>query len=196
MSSSEYSLGFTTGAALIRETVLVAKLYAEHSEWNKVRAIVLAHNSFQARAQSSLKKLYAEVAKRLKRLSDDQLNMFVCASERQVKALIWLAICRQYNLVRDFTSEAIIPQYETARLQLTHNDYNSFFNNKAEWHENLDRSSRQTKAKARQIVFRMMIECGLLNEAHEIQPFILDEKLTQIIVANRPDDVRLFPGMG
>lgn len=195
MSATEYSLGFTTGAALIQETVLVAKLFAEHREWGKVREIVLTKNSLQTRTLSSSKKLYGEVSRRLKRLNDDQLNLIENGSGSQVKALVWLGICRQYKLIRDFAIEVIIQQYEASRMQLTHDDYNSFFNNKAEWHENLDRSSRQTKAKARQVVFKMMIECGLLNDDREIQPFILDEKLAQVIATNRPDDLRLFPGM-
>lgn len=196
VSTSEYSLSFTTGAALIRESIVVAGLYVELRDWSAVRCKVLSQNAFQSRTESTLKKLYGEVSRRLKLLTDDQLQLLATGSEAQAKALVWLAICRQYKFIHDFTIEVIVPHYEAARFLLTHDDYDAFFNGKAEWLDNLDSASRQTKSKARQVFFKMLKECGLLGDGNELQHQKLDEQLTKMIKTSSPDELRLYLGIG
>lgn len=193
MNRTKYTLSFTTGAALIHESAIVAGIYAELQSWPEVRAKLMAENSFQSRTESTLKKLYGEVSKRLKHLTDDQLNLLAKGTDEQKKALVWLAICRQYQFIYDFTIEVIIPQYEAARFLLTHEDYDAFFNAKAEWHDNLDSVSRQTRSKARQVVFKMLRECGLVSDGNELIHQKLDEHLSHVI-GKTSDDLRLYPG--
>jgi hypothetical protein len=195
VSTSEYSLSFTTGAALIRESVMIADIYVQLRHWPDVRSKVLTENSLQSRTVSTLKKLYGEVSKRLKLLTDDQLEMLATGSETQLKALVWLAICRQYTFIHDFTIEVIVPHYSAARFSLTHEDYDAFFNAKAEWHDNLDSASKQTKSKARQVFFKMMKECGITGDSNELQPQRFDAQLVQMIKASEPDELRLYPGI-
>lgn len=195
VSTSQYSLSFTTGAALIRESIVVAGLYLELRDWSAVRCKVLLENAFQSRTESTLKKLYGEVSRRLKLLTDDQLRLLATGSEAQAKALVWLAICRHYKFFYDFTIEVIVPHYEAARFLLTHDDYDAFFNAKAEWHDNLDSASRQTKSKARQVFFKMIKECGLIDHSNELQPQKIDKKLIKILQASS-NELRLYPGVG
>ena len=190
---AKYSLGFTTGASLIYESVVVAKLYTALRDWAEVRAQVLNDNSFQSRTQSSLKKLYSEVARRLRHLNADQLNCLSTGDASQQKAMVWLAICRQYGLIRDFALEVIVFQFDTGRHLLTHQDYDAFFFAKAEWHKNLDEASSQTKSKARQVLFKMMRECGLLNDAGEIQNQFLSDSLMLTIGHDERNHLLLFP---
>ena len=195
VSAAKYTLSFTTGAALIHESVLVVGLYVELRSWPEVRSRVMAENSFQSRTESTLKKIYGEVSKRLKHLTDDQLSLLATGTETQKKALVWLAICRQYRFIYDLTVEVIVPQFEAARFLLTHDDYDAFFNAKAEWHDNLDAVSRLTKSKARQVVFKILKECGFVGEGNELMHQRLDEKLHQVI-GKKSDDLRLFLGNG
>ena len=192
---SKYSLSYTTGAALMTESVVVAGLYAELGSWPSVRARVLEENSFQARTLSTSRKLYGEVSRRLKHLSTSQLELLSSGGDDQVKALVWLAICCQYVFIRDFTIEVITTQYSSSRFLLTHDDYDAFFNAKAEWHNNLDEASKLTKSKARQVLFKMLKECGLINEESEILKQHLDESLVQLIMNTNSDSLRMFPGL-
>ncbi len=196
MSTSRYSLSFTTGAALISESVVVAELYVELGDWSSVRGKVLTENYLQSRTVSTLKKLYGEVSRRLRHLTDEQLSLLATGTETQAKQLIWLAICKQYKFIYDFTIEVIVPQYETARFLLTHEDYDAFFNTKAEWHDNLDLASMKTKSKARQVFFKMMKECGLIGDGNELQHQKLDEQLMQVIKESSSNELLLYPGMG
>jgi hypothetical protein len=196
MSSYKYSLSFTTGAALLSETLIVAKLYLELDNWEKVKEKVLTENSLQARTSSTLRKLYGEVSRRLKHMSDEEIQYMVNADHREQELLIWLAICRHYLFIRDFAVEVMSNHYASSRFVLTHDDYNAFFNAKAEWHENLDRASKLTKSKARQVLFKMLRECGLLNGNDEIVGQNISLEMLTLLKHDNADCLRIFPGAG
>lgn len=195
MSVSKYSLSYTTGAALIPESIAVATLHVELEDWSTIRMRVLKENCFQARTLSTLRKLYGEVARRLKHLTPAQLRLLSSGTDDQAKALIWVAICSQYAFIRDFTIEVMAAQYSSSRFLLTHEDYDAFFNAKAEWHNNLDLASKLTKSKARQVLFKMLKECGLINEENEILKQHLSKSLAQLIAKENSVDLRVFPGL-
>lgn len=194
MNVSKYSLSYTTGAALIPESITVAALHVELRNWPTIRMRVLEDNCFQARTLSTLKKLYGEVARRLKHLTPVQLKLLSSGTDSQAKALVWVAICSQYAFIREFTIEVMAAQYSSSRFLLTHDDYDAFFNAKAEWHNNLDKASRLTKSKARQVLFKMLKECGLINDENEILKQQLNQSLAQLIANGDSVDLRVFPG--
>jgi len=195
MTAHKYSLSYTTGAALLLESVIVAGFYVEFEDWPAVRTRVIEGNSFQSRTMSSLKKLYGEISRRLRHLSTDEIRLLVKANDEEVKAIVWLAICRQYLFIKEFTTEVISSQYASSRFLLTHDDYDAFFNAKAEWHNNLDSASKSTKSKARQVLFKMLKECGLINEGNEILKQHLNSSLTQLIANENVHDLSVFPGV-
>ena len=196
MAVSKYSLSFTTGAALLSETIAIAHLWQELGDWAEVKAVVLAQNTLQARTESTLKKLYGEIARRLKNLNEEELALSATGNDEEQKHIIWLAICRHYTFINDFAMEVIFEHFDRGRYQLTLDDYDAFFNAKAEWHSNLDSLSSQTKSKARQVVFKMLRECGVLNDQKEIVPQNLSNRLKDLIRNKEIAQIRLFPGAG
>lgn len=197
MTFVPYTLSYTTGAALIPEAILVAELLIKNGSWVYTRAEVLDANLFQARTDSTLKKLYREVSSRLQTLSDGEIALLSNGSEREQKQLIWLSICRRYRLIADFAQEILVNNYRESRYQLSTNDYEAFYNKKAEWHRNLDEASVSTKNKARQVVFRIMRECGLLNSQDEIVAQTLSVQMRGLLEPlhqNRGVEMRVFPG--
>jgi len=195
VSVTGYSLSFTTGAALIREAIDVAVLKGELEDWASVKAHVLKNNTFQSRTVSTLRKLYGEVSRRLQLLSDEELASLASGTEAEQKQLLWLALCRHYSLIKDFSIEVLSHHYDAARYAISHEDYDAFFNAKAEWHDNLDGASIQTKSKARQVLFKMLRECGLINEYDEIVRQQIGPALLGVIKNNNREDVAVFPGV-
>ncbi|MBM4398845.1 MAG: DUF1819 family protein, partial [Candidatus Cloacimonetes bacterium] len=49
MIEQRYNLGFTGGALLYRDSVLLAKLYLDLKDWDKVRKTILEQNLLQIR---------------------------------------------------------------------------------------------------------------------------------------------------
>jgi len=192
--TSKYSLSFTTGAALITETLEIAQLKAKLQDWKSVRSFAIEQNVLQARTESTLKKIYGEVSRRLKKLSDQELDLLISTDELEQQQLIWLAICRHYNFINDFSVEVLSENFVNGRYEVSKEDYDVFFNAKAEWNSNLDSVSSQTKYKARQVLFKMMRECSLLNENKEIQTQRLSKKLKGILLSNDSGQINIFPG--
>ena len=196
MANSKYSLSFTTGAALLPETIAIAHLVVELGDWADVKKVVLAQNTLQARTESTLKKLYGEISRRLKNLNEEELALLATGNDEEQKHIIWLAICRHYVFIHDFAMEVIFEHFDRGRYPLMLDDYDAFFNAKAEWHSNLDNSSSQTKSKARQVLFKMLRECGVLNDHKEIVPQNLSDRLKDLIQNKDIEQIRLFPGAG
>lgn len=193
-TSNKYSLSFTTGAALEVETVAIAKLKSDLVDWKDVRAIVIEKNALQARTESTLKKLYGEISRRLKHLSDQELNLLISSDEKVQKQIIWLAICRHYKFIDDFATEVLYEQFANGRYKISLDDYDVFFNAKAEWNSNLDSISALTKSKARQVVFKMMRECRIINDNKEIIPQQLNDEFKTEIQKRNANEINLFPG--
>jgi hypothetical protein len=178
---------------MIHENLIIASEYNKFKDWTLVRDEVLGNNLLQARTESTLKTIYGEVSKRLKNLTDDELALMT-ESDTDVKHLVWLAICRQYLFTYQFSMEVLSEYFDKSRFQLFTEDYIAFLNAKAEWHSNLDNITPQSRYKAQQTMFKMLIECGLVNKDKEIIHQQLSPKLRKLIQQKNADDLGLFPG--
>jgi hypothetical protein len=173
----------------------VADLYNKETDWDRVRSAVMAINLFQARTESTLKKLYREVSSRLQTLTKEELGLFAGVIERDQKQLTWLAICRRHKLIADFAIEVLSNNYNRSQYSLSHDDYDAFYHQKAEWHSNLDAASSSTQSKARQVLFKMLRECGLINEQDELVVQRLSPQLLYLLKEKQSVDLSIFPGV-
>lgn len=178
---------------MIHENRIIAEEYNKLKDWTLVRDEVLGNNLLQARTESTLKTIYGEVSKRLKNLTNDELTLLT-ESDADVKHLVWLAICRQYLFTYQFAVEVLSEYFDKSRFQLFTEDYIAFLNAKAEWHSNLDNITQQSRYKAQQIMFKMLVECGLIDKDKEILNQQLSQKLRELIKQNNVDDLGIFPG--
>ena len=77
MRKEPYRLSFTTGALLHYESITVAELYVNSQDWGNVRRLVLDENRLQMRTIGTSKRIYWEIASRLKCLSADELILLL-----------------------------------------------------------------------------------------------------------------------
>lgn len=186
-------LSLTLRPAMIHENLIIAEEYNKSKDWTQVRDEVISNNLLQSRTDSTLKTIYGEVSKRLKNLTDEELALMI-ESDADVKHLVWLAICRQYPFTYQFAVEVLSEYYDRSRYQLYSEDYDAFLNAKAEWHSNLDNITQKSRYKSQQIMFKMLVECGLITKEKEILNQHLSPKLRELISQKNIDDLRLFPG--
>ena len=165
----KYKIGFTRPALLL-ETVVVAQLYANSGDWQRVEAEILTANPFQTRTQRSSAIIYGEIQKRLSLLNPEQIQVMANNSPQDVRQLVWICICKQYPFVADFVSEVAVPLYLSGRADISYDDYGYFFNKKADWHPELESVSDKTRSNARQALFQMMRQCELLSDANQFIP--------------------------
>lgn len=186
-------LSLTLRPAMIHENLIIAEEYNKFKDWTQVRDEVISNNLLQSRTDSTLKTIYGEVSKRLKNLADEEMALMI-ESDADVKHLVWLAICRQYPFTYQFAVEILSEYYDRSRYQLYSEDYDAFLNAKAEWHSNLDNITQKSRYKSQQIMFKMLVECGLITKEKEILHQHLSPKLRELILQNNIDNLRLFPG--
>ncbi len=72
-------------------------------------------------------------------------------------------------------------------------DWDTFFNSKAEWNDELDHLTALTKAKLRQVVFRMLREADILTPENAIQSTVLSPRVVNVIQFDNKDLLTIYP---
>lgn len=193
MKTEKYIMSFTAGGLLHLESVKVAALYLTMRDWDKVREEVLQSNILQARTLNTLNRICREICSRLKTLNSGELDLLVNGSNQEQNYLLWLAVCRRYRFIRDFSIEVIRERFLSLRRDLTYQDYDAFFNAKAEWHEELERITAATHIKLRQVLFKMLREADLLAADNTISPAMLTPRLASLIGGRDYEGLSVFP---
>lgn len=193
MSAGRYSMSFTTGGLFLQESVKLAALYLEHDDWDFVRAKVLNDNVLQTRTLSASKRICREILSRLSTLEPSELDFLVAAYPRDQRYLLWAAVCRCYSFIADFAVEVLREHYITLNDALRHEDFDAFLNRKAEWQPELDKLQPATKKKLRQVLFRNLLESGLIDSDYKIQPLDMKSEAFRVLARHSLRDLSFFP---
>lgn len=188
-----YQMSFTTGGLFYHESLQVAELYEKTGDWQKTRKQVLSENILQARTESSSKRRAREICSRLALLTKNQLQLLSLGSRQEQQYLLWVAVCKRYAFIRDFTVEIVREKYLRMDLNLQREDYDIFFDEKAQWHENLDKLKDSTKNKLRQVLFKTMREAEIISQENMIIPGLLTENLVRVLAEDNPSWLTIFP---
>ncbi|MBP7862614.1 DUF1819 family protein [bacterium] len=193
MMTSKYSITFARRGLLLLDSTTLTDLYFKLHDWSKVRQHAIEENLLQTRTVSTAKKHSSEIVSRLRTLTEEQLHLLATAAIDEQRYLLWLAVCKRYKLLFDFAQEVLHEKYLQLDLRLSYEDYDQFFNSKAEWHEELSRLSMETHRKARQTVFQLMREAQLINKHNEILPVFVSAKFLRIVCQDSKDNLSIFP---
>ncbi len=192
-SDIPYSMSFSTGTLFREPSIIIAKLYADLDDWTEVRADVLENNLLQARTCNTAKRVCSEILSRLKGLTSAQLSILTNGYPKDQGYILWAAVCKRYRFIQDFAVEVVHEKFLNMDLQLTHDDYETFFNQKAEWRSEMVRIKASTRKKLRQVVFKMLKECELLAERQMIIPIILSPSVEKCIQDDPDLTLAIFP---
>ncbi|WP_182771400.1 DUF1819 family protein [Shewanella sp. SG41-4] len=186
----KYKIGFAR-PALLHETVQVVQCFCELRDWTLVKQEVKDTNLLQCRTERSSDIMYSEITKRLSLLSSAQIELLSEDESQNVRHLIWIALCKQYPFIGDFTIEVLADAHATHRFEISHDDYGYFFNAKADWHPELESVSDKTRSNARQALFQMMRQCELISDANQLIPQMLSSALQN---CSPESDLAFIPG--
>ncbi len=193
MKFEKYTMSFTTGALFHRESVALAELYLVYNDWITLSDTVLSQNILQSRTQNTAKRVCREICSRLKKLNEHELNLLIHGTTQEQGYLLWLAICRRYTFIADFAAEVVHEHFVNMNFSLHYSDFDIFFNRKSEWHNEIESLSISTRAKLRQVVFKMLREAGLLTEDNTIVPPIFTSQFLDTISQADYNCLNVFP---
>jgi len=188
----KYLLSYTAASLLPHETQKVAELYLALQDWKRVDAEVLEHNVLQKNAQSTLKREYSEIKKRLKNLTVDELALYDEGIDE--KYITFLACLKTYRLIYEFCSEVLREKVLLFDEQILPSDYVSFIESKQAGAGELNTISTVTEAKLRQVMFRMLVEVGMVDSVKGMRISVptLPRVLISAIIEDDPKWLRGF----
>ena len=193
MSQKKYAMSFTTGGLFYSESLLLFELYFQINDWNEVSIKAFETNILQTRVESTAKRVLREIVSRLKMLKEDEVLLFQNGSSQEQKYLLWLGVCRKYIFIHDFAAEVIRERYLTLKLDLPSDEFEVFYNAKAEWHVELESLTENTRNKLRTVLYRMLREAEIIDENNLIMPAILTGELIRTIAKHDANDLAVFP---
>ncbi len=171
----------------------MANLYLVSGDWKSVKAQAHDSNLIQSRTASSSERICREICLRLAGLHEAELKALTDGSLQEQQQILWVGICRRHRFIYEFAVGVIREKFLRIDMDLHPEDYDAFFNAKAEWHDELEKLTESTRNKLRQVVFRMMREADLLTKSNTINPAMLTAHVAQAIGGHSPDDLRIFP---
>lgn len=192
-SKDGYRLSFTTGGLFQQESLRLAESHQRLEDWDSTWAHALDSNLLQARTQSTLRRTSRELVLRLQTLSHQELQLLLDGTPEEQRALLWLAICRCYPFIGQFATDVLHERYITLKATLSHEEFNAFFNQQAQWRPALDTISPATRSKLRAVLFRMLHETGLLDKSGTIQAALLSPRLLRHLMSQAPANLSFFP---
>lgn len=181
-------------AARIAESLDTARIYLETRDWAETRRCVVEENVYQLNTDSSRKRIASELIKRLRTLTDKEVEFFVSSYGDDRKAMLWIAICRTYPFVRELSTRVIADRWERTVSDYTLGAYEAFFEEEAGIHSELSDMTEAGKKKMRNQITRMLVECGLITEEGEITPLRIGPMLRSALDEDHLDDLECFPG--
>ena len=186
-------MSFTTGGLFHPESVTVALQYQELKDWKAVSDRVVEQNLLQSRTETSLKRQTREIVSRLETLHDREVDYLINASSQEQAYLLWLAVCRRYPFIADFAEQVLRENYISLNAMLSSEEFESFFNRQAEWHEELDAITDSTRAKLRQVLFKILREADLLTDANIINAALLTPGFVELVSQADRTQLAYFP---
>lgn len=193
MTEQRYNLGFTGGALLYRDSVLLSKLYLELKDWDKVRKTVLEQNLLQIRTLTAQRRIYSETYTRIKELNNESLSLIANGNRDEQTQLIWYAICQKYTIIRDFAIEVINDKVNKFDFDISVADFHVFYNNKAIHHDELNKISPQSKRRLIINLFKMLKDTGIVIDGKRIKPVMIASSTKKIIVSEGKVPLEIFP---
>lgn len=193
MTSTRYNMSFTTGGLFYSESLRVLEIHQKERDWRKTRDCVLVDNIVQARTRSSAVRKVREVCFRLKNLTDQQLKLLFAGTTQEQLYLLWVAVCKKHSFITEFAIKVMREKFLRMDLLLEPADYEVFFQDKAEWHEELERLTDSTKAKLRQVLFKIMREAEILSKDNMIIPGLITKELALVLAEDNTVWLTVLP---
>lgn len=196
MTEAAYKMSFSTGGLFVNESVQLARLHQKGENWGDTIVRGLSEGAAALPKAVSNRRTLREIANRISCLTSEELSFLVERADRpEQEALLWVAACRAYRFIREFTIEVIQERFLSYRLDLPLDSFDHFFEAKAEWNAALLSISRSTRLKLRQVLFRMLREAGVIDGADNIRPAYITSSVRALIESENPADLYVFPGL-
>jgi len=190
---TKYLLSFIIGGFFLKESLKLAELYAREGCWSRVQTLAEETNLFQVRTKAAHRRIYREVHKRVVVLSRKERELLLRGRNVEVRAILWLGVCRTYDFIGDFAREILQEQVLNRTMLLPREEYRRFFEAKAATREKLAGLAASSQTKIEQVLFRMLREAGWIDTKGTVQLLLLTPSLVALFRSGDPRELAFFP---
>lgn len=156
-------LSFTSLALGFREFSTICDLYAKNDSWDETLQMVREDNLLQRPSAKTAQRIFGEIRKRIETLSQETIQTFSDANSEDRIAIAYLAACKLYPIIFDFVRFTLLEKIAVFDFSATENDFNAYWNRIIIDHPDLETVTEKTQEKARQNVFKMLGEAGIIS---------------------------------
>jgi len=192
--SNKYLLSFTAASLMPYETKEVAIIYFKENNWKRTMDIVVSDNIIQRNSESSRKRIFSELKKRISNLNNKELIFLTESSGNNLKHIVYLSCIKTYKIIFDFAVEVLYNKIIYYDHQILDSDYETFIESKRLEYENLENISSNTNYKIKQVIFRILEQAGLIDstKTKQITPPMLNEELINLLLNDNPEYLKAF----
>ena len=178
---------------LSREMRIVARLMLEDgfTDPAALATYVQEHNAFQYPTERELKSIARACIRRIASVSEDHavtarlVELLAHGTADQLRQANLYAMMCDNRLVWEFMLNMVADKRRRLDCSLRSYEIASFIEGLRAQSETVDGWSDATRNKARQVLAKCIVECGMYDRrAEELTPLLADFELTQIIRAN------------
>ena len=195
-TSKGYCLSLTGASTRCSETIAAARAYVDCHDWDEVSRLIVDENLFGLNSDSNRKRIRNEITKRLKALSDEEIVFLSNALDHDQFAMLWVALCRTYPIVRSVATELLVSRFDRMLPDLPRGAYKAFIEEEKYEHRELADLTEKSLDKVEIRVFGMLRDCRLLDDSYRITPLYPSERFASLVAATHPEDLSLFPKVG
>ena len=192
--TDRYRLSFISGGMFIRESTQAFHIYARTQDWDHVQAHLIDEQVISYKTLSSAKRLSYELVLRLRSLEPYEAEFALDADFEERRALLWIAICRTYQVIPDFVKTVLTERLLALRTDLSPQDFEQFLEGRALMHSEIDGLALSTRNKLRTVLYRMLGEAGFYDKNEGLKATYVPASVRRLIDANIPSEIRYFPG--
>ena len=179
----KYSTGFSAGALLFKESDAVIS-QIQNPEAFLAGDEIIPFQVIPVNSESSQKRLYSEVSKRLKSLDNTKLFYLFQQSTQEAKLLIlFYATCKTYPVIADFMLTVVLRKWHNMDKEISAFDFQSFLYELMGSHPELEKLTPATIKKLSQVVMLMLGELGMQKD-NMITKVDFDQQILEEIVSN------------
>lgn len=179
----KYNTGFSTGSLLFKESEAIIS-NIQNADSFLVGDEVIPFNVIPVNSESSQKRLYREVSKRLKSLNNPMFIDLYQTGNREDKLLIlFYAACKMYQVIADFMLDTVLSKWYNMDKEVSAFDFQSFLYKQMDSHPELESLAPNTLKKLSQVVMRMLSELGMQknNTLHKV---VFNQRVLEAIATN------------
>lgn len=188
-------MSFTAGAAMLNEMHAVAEALVEcDGDWEQTKDKTFKQNLMEKEKMSSNIRYFALMKQRLEVLNEAELDMLVNGTVAVRRLIVLLAICKAHPFIYDFISENVRDCFYNQYEKISHSNFNEFYNEKKYVHPEIEQVSELTIAKMRQVVFRILEQTELIEDAESgiLRRPYLSESVERLIVKDDPKWLAIY----